>query len=37
MCKPRIYPFEWFSTWLRFEKEAGSNSEMGYVTIFKVT
>ena len=28
--KENLYPYKWFCTWPRFEKEAKSNSEMGY-------
>ena len=32
--KQLIFPFEWLSTRTRFETEACSNSEMGYLTCF---
>ena len=28
--KERSFSYEWFYIWPRFEKEANSNSEMGY-------
>ena len=34
--KENSFPYEWFCTWPRFEKEAKSNSEKGYCLLTHV-